>query len=122
MSAVGQRSQPPETHPTHRVHGGIVAALCVATALWVAVDPLTGSHADSTSRLMRSISLLLVSAACAALIVWLIQRGGGQSGDYPATRAFELGYHAGRADALNEQRPSLGVVTTLPSSTGRTGT
>jgi len=73
---------------------------------------------------MGDVSLLLVAAACTVLIVWLMQRvipmpsGTG----YTADRAFELGYYAGRADALNENRPSLGVVAEFPSSAGRTGT
>jgi hypothetical protein len=120
-----QRNQPPEIR-RYRLHGAIVATLWTIAALWTVVDPLTGSHVDSTSRLMRSVSLLLVSAACTTLIVWLIQSGGTGRGSpvpgYPATRAFEIGYHAGRADALNESRPSLTVVTPLSRPTGQTGT
>lgn len=97
--------------------------LCTLAVLWVSVNPLTGSHSQSVSRWMTGMSLLLVSAACTVLIAWLIQRGTTEprGTDYASDRAFELGYYAGRADALNESRPSLGVVSEFPSA-GRTGT
>lgn len=99
----------------------MVAALWGLAALWIAISPLTGDHSNAVSRGMQNIALLLVAAACTTLIVWLIQglvidpqnRNG---------RSFELGYQAGRADALNESRPSLGVVASLPDRNGRTGT
>lgn len=122
MLTAEQRSQPPENHRPYRMHGGFVVALCTIAALWIVVDPLTGSHVDSTSRLMRSVTLILISAACTAVIAWLFQQRTETRPDCSATRAFELGYHAGRADAQNESRPSLGVVSEFPSSPGRTGT
>lgn len=97
--------------------------LWMLAVLWISVNPLTGSHSQPVSRWIAGTSLLLVSAACTVLIVWLIQRGAHepQGAMYAADRAFELGYHAGRADVLNESRPSLGVVAEFPSA-GRTGT
>ena len=103
-----------------KLRGGVVAALWGLAALWISISPLTGDHANATSRWMQSITLLLVSAACTALVVWLIQYlviEPQKLGD----RKFELGYHAGRADALAEMRPSLGVVTPFPDRRGRTG-
>ena len=82
---------------------------------------MTGDHSNAVSREMQNITLLLVSAACTTLIVWLVQYlviEPRNIGD----RKFELGYQAGRADALNEMRPSLGVVTRLPDRHGQTGT
>lgn len=107
----------------------MVAALWGIAALWICINPLTGDHANATSRWLQSITLLLVSAAGTSLVVWLIQylviapQNDATIGD----RKFELGYYAGRADALNEVRalddlkPPLGLVTTMNGSTGRTG-
>lgn len=70
---------------------------------------------------MQNVTLLLVSAACTTLIVWLIQYlviEPQKLGD----RKFELGYQAGRADALSEMRPSLGIVAPFPNRHGQTGT
>lgn len=103
------------------IHWGVVAALWGLAALWIIVGALTGNHSNATSRAMQNVTLLLVSAACTTLVVWLIQYlviEPQRLGD----RKFELGYQAGRADVLNESRPSLGVVASLPDRHGQTGT
>lgn len=104
-----------------RLHWGVVAALWGLAALWITIGPFTGDHANATSRWMQNVALLLVSAACTMLVVWLIQYLVIQPQN-TAGRTFELGYYAGRADALNEKRPPLGLVADFPSSTGQTGT
>lgn len=99
----------------------MVATLWGLSALWIAISPFTGNHSNAVSRAMQSITLMLIAAACTTLFAWLVlavviepQRR--------RDRTFELGYYAGRADALSESRPSLGVVTPLPDRHGRTGT
>lgn len=104
-----------------RLHGGVVATLWGLAALWISIGPFTGDHANATSRWMQSVALLLVSAAGTTLVVWLIQYLVIEPRNI-SDRSFELGYYAGRADALNESRPSLSPVATLPHSSGKTGT
>lgn len=118
-----QRGKPPENGQSRRIHWSVVAALWALAALWISVDPLTGSHSDYISRWMGDVSLLLVAAACTVLIVWLMQRftPEPQRSDCAADRAFELGYHAGHADALTESRLPLGLASEFPSAR-RTGT
>lgn len=99
----------------------MVAALWVLAVLWITIDPLTGTHSSPTQRWMENISLLLVAAACTTLIAWLVQHFVIEPQN-TATRSFELGYYAGRADVAKESRPSLGIVASFPSSTGQTGT
>lgn len=121
MSAGVHQSQPPEPPRRRSLHWGVVVTLWVVAALWIIVDPLTGTHASPTQRAMENVALLLVAAACTAQIVWLIQYlviAPHNTG----TRSFELGYYAGRADALNESRPSLGLVSPFPGSDNQTGT
>lgn len=98
-----------------------MAALWGLAALWIVIGPFTGDHGNAVSRAMQNVTLLLVSAASITLIAWLMQYLviEPQRRD---DRKFELGYQAGHADALNEVRPSLGVVTSLPDRHGRTGT
>lgn len=99
----------------------MVATLWAAAALWIVIGPLTGDHSNAVSRAMQNVTLLLVSAACTTLIAWLMQNlviEPQNVGD----RKFELGYQAGRADALTEMRPSLAAVASLPDRHGRTGT
>lgn len=90
-------------------------------AVWITVDPLTGTHSEPTTEWMQNISLLLIAAACTTLIGWLIQFLVIGPHNTEA-RSFELGYLAGRADALNESRPALGIVSELSRHNGRTGT
>lgn len=104
-----------------RVHGAVVAATWALAAGWILIDPLTGTHSSPTQRWMENIALLLVAGACTTLIAWLIQSLVIQPRN-TSERAFELGYYAGRADALSESRPSLGLVTPLSDRHGRTGT
>lgn len=104
-----------------KIHWKVVAALWAIAALWIIIGPLTGDHSNSVSRAMQNVTLLLVSAACITLIAWLIQYLVIEPQN-TSTRSFELGYYAGRSDALNESRPSLGVVATFPHSSGQTGT
>lgn len=104
-----------------RLPWGVVAALWGLAALWIIIGPLTGDHANATSRCMQNVTLLLVSAACTTLVVWLIQLLVIVPHN-TTTRSFELGYYAGRSDALNESRPSLSVVAPLPGRHGQTGT
>ncbi|HEY0937148.1 MAG TPA: hypothetical protein VGD91_25840 [Trebonia sp.] len=99
----------------------MVAALSGLAALWIIVNPLTGNHANATNRWLQSVTLLLVSAACTTLVVWLIQYLVIKPHDI-SDRKFELGYQAGRADALTEMRPSLSAVASLSDRRGRTGT
>lgn len=104
-----------------KIHWGVVAALWGLALAWITVGPFTGDHSNAVSRWMQGVSLMLFTAAGSTLFAWLVQylvTGPQGSGD----RKFELGYYAGRADALNEMRPSLGVVTSLSDRHGRTGT
>ena len=104
-----------------KIHWRVVAALWALAALWIIIGPLTGDHSNSVSRAMQNVTLLLVAAACTTLIAWLMQTlviEPQNLGD----RKFELGYQAGRADALAEMRPSLAPVAAFPDRHGRTGT
>ena len=99
----------------------MVATLWGLAGAWIITCAFTGDHSNAASRAMQNITLLLVSAACTTLVVWLVQYiviEPQKLGD----RLFELGYQAGRANALNESHPSLGVVTNFPVRRGRTGT
>lgn len=99
----------------------MVATLWGLAALWVTIGAFTGDHSNAVSRAMQNITLLLVSVACTTLVVWLIQYLVVEP-QRRSDRMFELGYQAGRADALGESRPSLGVVAPLSDRRGRTGT
>jgi hypothetical protein len=102
----------------------VVAALWGLAALWIVVNPLTGDHSNATTRCLQSITLLLVSAAGTTLFAWLIQYLIIEPNN-TSTRTFELGYYAGRADALamlDEYRAPLAAVSEFPALTGHTGT
>lgn len=119
-SESGQRHALP-LQRCRRIHGVAVVATWTVATVWILVDPLTGTHSSPTQRWMENVALLLVAGACITLIAWLIQSLVVQPLN-GTTRAFELGYQAGRVDALTEIRPSLGVVTSLADRHGRTGT
>lgn len=99
----------------------MVAALWALAVTWIVTDPLTGTHSSPTQRWMENTALLLVSAASVTLIAWLMQNIVAKPRN-TADRSFELGYYAGRAEALTDSRPSLGVVAPLPGQHGKTGT
>lgn len=63
---------------------------------------------------------MLVAAACTTLIAWLMQYLVIEPQN-KNNRKFELGYQAGRADALDESRPSLSVVSPFPGQRDQTG-
>lgn len=81
---------------------------------------------------MGNIALLLVAAASTLLIAWLVRPATPEQpkrDDYTATRAYELGYAAGRADVLDEQaretnesRPVFDLITGINGAGSRTGT
>jgi len=98
----------------------VVAALWGLAAAWITGGLFSGDHSNAVSRWIQSITLLMVSAACTTLIVWLMQHLIIQPQN-ASDRRFELGYQAGRADALAEMRPFLGVVAQLSDRRGRTG-
>lgn len=121
MSDLQQANTQPPARQRRRLHWAVVAALWVIAAIWIAVDPLTGSHTSVTNRWMMNVSILLIAAAATTLIGWLIQIMVIEPMN-DERRIFALGYHAGRYDAQQEGRPVLGVVTSLPGQSGRTGT
>lgn len=108
------------------------AALWTLAALWISVDPLTGTHSGPVARWTGNIALLLVAAASSVLIVWLIRAGTPERprDEYTSVRAFELGYAAGHADATAElraedeasPRPVFDLITGTNGKTSRTGT
>lgn len=112
-----------------RLHWGVVAAIWGLAALWITINPLTGDHANTTSRWMQNVTLLLVSGACTMLVAWLMQQLviEPQRNSVIDDRKFELGYYAGRADTLNELRvpddlhPPLGLVPTMNGTSRRIG-
>lgn len=111
----------PSLQRCRRLRGEVVATLWGLAVLWVIIGPFTGDHSNATSRCMQNVALLLVAAACTTLMIWLMQYLVIEPRN-KNDRSFELGYHAGRADALAEMRPSLGVVVPLPDRHGHTGT
>lgn len=121
MSVLQEANARPPARGRRRLHWTVVAALWTIAAAWIAVDPLTGPHSTVTNRWMMNVSILIIAAAATTLIGWLIQVMTIEPIN-DERRTFALAYQAGRYDALNEGRPTLGVVADLPGQRGRTGT
>lgn len=123
MSGIEHENQPPTIRSRgrrRRLHWTVVAGLWLIAGTWIAIDPLTGAHSDATGRWMSNMSLLLVAAACTTLIGYLIQVLAIEPHN-DRDRRFELGYYAGRYDALHEGRPALGLVSDIGGSHGNSG-
>lgn len=105
MSKPIDSSQRSTNQQHHQLHWGTIAALWAAAAFSVIFSTLTAPRLSPAAQLREGASLALVAAACTLQAAWLFQHLIPKLIPSVA-RSFELGYSAGRADALEEVPPS----------------